>query len=267
MVGMKVREKEGVNFWYHQSLQSIFNFCFSDKTFQIVDRTTQEGGGRLHSHVNFFPPAPSPQGGPLPFMRWKNLFALATSLPTQHFSRKEEEAGNSYLSRGHFSEYERLQCWVHKGSCNNSTKNTLRGELIVICLKNGIHLHNRLSNDELEQCSLDVVAVVSKSFLDLSARCSLFSSFSYLYFLVCITVYMSTLQGLKVIFQLLAWICRLLSRPIFSRLSIINEQSAHGFNTQHDLLTVIKGRKQWMHTKQHKNFYLDWHVSLRQFPF
>ena len=27
-------------------LQLIFNFCFSDKTFQIVDRTTQEGGGK-----------------------------------------------------------------------------------------------------------------------------------------------------------------------------------------------------------------------------
>ena len=48
------------------------------------------------------------------------------------------------------------------------------------CLKNGIHLHNCLSNDELEQCSRDVVAVVSKSFLDLSARCSLFSSFFFL---------------------------------------------------------------------------------------
>ena len=41
-------------------LQSIFNFCFSDKTFQIVDRTTQEGGGGLHSHVNFSPQALSP---------------------------------------------------------------------------------------------------------------------------------------------------------------------------------------------------------------
>ena len=29
-------------------LQSIFNFCFSDKTFQIVDGTTQEGGGGVH---------------------------------------------------------------------------------------------------------------------------------------------------------------------------------------------------------------------------
>ena len=152
-------------------------------------------------------------------MHWENLFAPAPapspSPPTLHFSGKEEEAGNSYLPRGHFSEHEQLQCWVHNGSCNNSTKNTLRGELIVICLKNGIHLHNCLSNDELEQCTRDVVAVVSKSFLDLSARCSLFSSFFYLHFLVCITVYMSTLQGLKVIFQVLAWICRLLSRLIF----------------------------------------------------
>ena len=36
-------------------LQSIFNFCFSDKTFQIVDRTTQGGGGRVHSYVNYSP--------------------------------------------------------------------------------------------------------------------------------------------------------------------------------------------------------------------
>ena len=41
-------------------LRSIFNFCFSDKTFQIVDRTTQEGGGGVHSHVNFSPSALSP---------------------------------------------------------------------------------------------------------------------------------------------------------------------------------------------------------------
>ena len=40
--------------------QSIFNFCFSDETFQIVDRTTQEGGGGVHSHVNFSPSTLSP---------------------------------------------------------------------------------------------------------------------------------------------------------------------------------------------------------------
>ena len=32
------------------------------------------------------------------------------------------------------------------------------------CLENGIHLHKRLSNDELEQCTRDVVARVSISF-------------------------------------------------------------------------------------------------------
>ena len=196
-------------------MQSIFNFCFSDKTFQIVDRTTQGGGGGSIRTLIFSPSALSPG-------RSASLHALGEficpcpfpSPPTLHFSGKEEEAGNSYLPRGHFSVHERL----HKGSCNNSTKNTLRGELIAkerfhdkkglssrsvrrFCLKNGIHLHNRLTNDELEQCTRDVVAVVSKSFLDLSARCSLFSSFFYLHFLVCITVYMSTLQGLKVIFS------------------------------------------------------------------
>ena len=61
------------------------------------------------------------------------------------------------------------------------------------CLENGIHLHNRLSNGGLEQCTRDVVARVSISFLDLNACCSLFSFFFYLHFLVCITVYMSTL--------------------------------------------------------------------------
>ena len=159
-------------------LQSIFNFCFSDKTFQIVDRTTQEGGGGLHSHVNFFPPAPSPQGGPLPFMRWENLFAPATSPPTQHFSRKEEEAGNSYLSRGHFSEHERTKDLVITQRKTHSEVSFLQKERFPgkkglssrsvrrFCLENGIHLHNRLSNDELEQCTRDVVARVSISFWD-----------------------------------------------------------------------------------------------------
>ena len=60
------------------------------------------------------------------------------------------------------------------------------------CLENGIHLHKRLSNDELEQCTRDVVARVSISLLDLRACCSLFSSFFYLHFLLY-----SRLQGSK----------------------------------------------------------------------
>ena len=31
-----------------------FQFLFSAKALQIVDRTTQEGGGRVHSRGNFF---------------------------------------------------------------------------------------------------------------------------------------------------------------------------------------------------------------------
>ena len=57
------------------------------------------------------------------------------------------------------------------------------------CFENWINLHNRLSNDELEQCTRDVVARVSMSLLDLRACCSLFSSFFYLHFLVCIAVF------------------------------------------------------------------------------
>ena len=57
------------------------------------------------------------------------------------------------------------------------------------CFENWINLHNRLSNDELEQCTRDVVARVSISLLDFRACCSLFSSFFYLHFLVCIAVF------------------------------------------------------------------------------
>ena len=69
------------------------------------------------------------------------------------------------------------------------------------CFENGINLHNCLSNDELEQCTWDIIAQVSISLLDLSACCSLFSSFFYLHFLVCIAVCMSTLQSSKYFFS------------------------------------------------------------------
>ena len=109
-------------------------------------------------------------------MRWENLFAPATSPPTQHFSRKEEEAGNSYLSRGHFSEHERTKDLVITQRKTHSEVSFLQKERFPgkkglssrsvrrFCLENGIHLHNRLSNDELEQCTRDVVARVSISF-------------------------------------------------------------------------------------------------------
>ena len=34
----------------NDQLKSIFNYCFSAKTLQIVDRTTPEGWGGVHSH-------------------------------------------------------------------------------------------------------------------------------------------------------------------------------------------------------------------------
>ena len=95
-------------------------------TIQTVGRTTQEGEGGVHSHVNFCPSHPPPRS---PFLHG-NFFCPfpPPSPPTLHFS-EEEEAGSSYLPRSHFSKHERLQCWVHRGSCNNS--NRLRGELIA----------------------------------------------------------------------------------------------------------------------------------------
>ena len=39
------------------------------------------------------------------------------------------------------------------------------------CFKNEINLHNRLSNDELERCTWDVVARVGIGLLDVSACC------------------------------------------------------------------------------------------------
>ena len=79
-------------------LQSIFNFCLSAKTFKIVDRTTQEGGGGVHSHGNFLSLVPSPQ---ISFPPCKIFTPPPPYSPTLYFSG-EEEARNSYLSRSHF---------------------------------------------------------------------------------------------------------------------------------------------------------------------
>ena len=46
-----------------------------------------------------------------------------------------------------------------------------------------------------------------------------------------------------------------------------NEQAAHVFNNQHDLLTVLKRINYLMRTKQHQNLHFDQYVPLRQFPF
>ena len=53
-------------------------FVFSAKTFQIVDRTTQEGERGVYSHVNFLPLAPSPQ---IPFPPCEFFFFAPDPLP------------------------------------------------------------------------------------------------------------------------------------------------------------------------------------------
>ena len=69
--------------------------------------------------------------------------------------------------------------------------------------KNGISLHNRLSNDKLEHCTWDVVARVGISLLDLSACCSLFSSFFPSSFPCLYSGLYEHPLGFKIIFQLL----------------------------------------------------------------
>ena len=94
----------------------------------LTELPKREGEGSIRT-VIFLPQAPSPQ---FAFPPCEFFFCPCPppSPPTLHFSVKEE-AGNSCIPRSHFSKHERLQCWVHWGSCNNSKKNTLRGELIV----------------------------------------------------------------------------------------------------------------------------------------
>ena len=111
-------------------LQSMFNFCFSAKTLQSLTELPKREGEVSILTVIFLSLAPSPQiHFPPCAERFFSALPPHPSPPTLHFSGKEE-AGNSRLPRSYFSKHERLQCWVHKGSCNNSKKNTVRGELI-----------------------------------------------------------------------------------------------------------------------------------------
>ena len=112
-------------------LQSIYNFCFSAKTFKIVDRTTQEGGGGIHSHGNSRlkrPPlrSPSPHANFFFF-----FFAPAPLPPLPRYASLERKKREIRITAQSLFQHERLQYWVHKGSCNNSKKNRLRDELIA----------------------------------------------------------------------------------------------------------------------------------------
>ena len=95
--------------------------------------------------------------------------------------KKEEEAGNSYLSRIAFPNMNDFSAEYIKDPVITQRKTHSEVSLLLkerfpdkkglssrsvrrFCLENGIHLHKRLSNDELEQCTRDVVARVSISF-------------------------------------------------------------------------------------------------------
>ena len=101
-------------------LQSIYNFCFSAKTFKIVDRTTQEGGGGIHSHGNSRPKRP-PLRSPSPHANFF-FFAPAPLPPLPRYASLERKKREIRITAQSLFQHERLQYWVHKGSCNNSKK-------------------------------------------------------------------------------------------------------------------------------------------------
>ena len=191
-------------------LQSMFNLCFSGQNTTIVHRTTQEGGGGVHSYGNFFvPSALSPD--PLPSMRWEIFFGLPPPPPLLRYTSLERGKRKIRVYRvvtspnmNDFSaEYIKDLVITQRKTQSEvslflkerfpSKKDLSSKSVRRFCFENGINLHNRLSNDELEQSTRDVVARLSLSLLDLSVCCSLFSSFFYLHLLVFIAVYMSAL--------------------------------------------------------------------------
>ena len=198
-----------------RKLQSMFNFCFSAKTLQSLTELPKREGEVSILTVIFLSLAPSPQihlplcaerfffgpaPPPPPLLRYTSLerrkreiriYRVVTSPNMNDFSaeyikdlvitQRKTQSEVSLFLKERFSSKKDL-----------SSKSVRR-----FCFENGINLHNRLSNDELEQCTRDVFARLSLSLLDLSVCCSLFSSFFYLHLLVCIAVYMNALQGSK----------------------------------------------------------------------
>ena len=127
-------------------------------------------------HGNFLPLAPSPQ---IPFPPCEFFFCSCPppSPPTLHFSGKEE-AGNSYLPRSTFPNMNDFSAEYIKDLIITQRKTLSEVSLLLkerfpdkkgfssrsvrrFCFESGItKLHNCLSNDELEECTRDVVARV-----------------------------------------------------------------------------------------------------------
>ena len=150
------------------------------------------GRGRVHSHVNFSPSALSPGRSaslhalgefylplplPLPLPRYTSLerrrkreirIYRVVTFPNMNgyikdlvITQRKTHSEVSLLLKERFPD--------KKGLSSRSVRR--------FCLKNRIHLHNRLSNNELEQCTRDVVAGVSKSFF--RPKCLLFTIFFF----------------------------------------------------------------------------------------
>ena len=165
-------------------LQSMFNFCFSAKTLQSLTELPKRKGEVSILTVIFLSLAPSPQihlplcaerfffgpaPPPPPLLRYTSLerrkreiriYRVVTSPNMNDFSaeyikdlvitQRKTQSEVSLFLKERFPSKKDL-----------SSKSVRR-----FCFENGINLHNRLSNDELEQCTRDVVARLSLRLLD-----------------------------------------------------------------------------------------------------
>ena len=167
-----------------RKLQSMFNFCFSAKTLQSLTELPKRKGEVSILTVIFLSLAPSPQihlplcaerfffgpaPPPPPLLRYTSLerrkreiriYRVVTSPNMNDFSaeyikdlvitQRKTQSEVSLFLKERFPSKKDL-----------SSKSVRR-----FCFENGINLHNRLSNDELEQCTRDVVARLSLRLLD-----------------------------------------------------------------------------------------------------
>ena len=194
-------------------LQSMFNLCFSAKTLQSLTELPKREGEVSILTVIFLSLAPSPQ---IHFPPCAEKFFLAcppllryTSLERRKRKIRVYRVVTSPNMNDFSAEYIKDLVITQRKTQSEvslflkerfpSKKDLSSKSVRRFCFENGINLHNRLSNDELEQYTGDVVARLSLSLLDLSVCCSLFSSFFYLLLLVCIAVVytLSALQGSK----------------------------------------------------------------------
>ena len=168
-------------------LQSIFNFCFRPKHYKSsTEPPKREGEGSIHV-VIFLSLTPSTQ---IPFPPCEFFFFAPAPLPP--------------LPRYTSLERRKREIRIYR-VVTFPNMNDFSAE-------NRIHLHNRLPNDEPEQCGRDVVARVS---ISLMACCSLFFFFFLPWFPCLYNRLYEHPSVFKLIFQLLAWICRFLSRLVF----------------------------------------------------